>query len=40
MKALDAGADDYIVKPFGAAQLDARVQAVLRRGAGSRPSPR
>ena len=30
---LDAGADDYVVKPFGAAQLDARIRAVLRRGA-------
>ncbi|HWO65712.1 MAG TPA: response regulator transcription factor [Umezawaea sp.] len=29
---LDAGADDYLVKPFGAAQLDARIRAVLRRG--------
>ncbi|HEY9475278.1 MAG TPA: response regulator transcription factor [Mycobacteriales bacterium] len=29
--ALDAGADDYLVKPFGAAQLDARIRAVLRR---------
>ncbi|MFE2306925.1 response regulator transcription factor [Streptomyces sp. NPDC059411] len=29
--ALGDGADDYIVKPFGAAQLDARVKAVLRR---------
>ncbi len=28
---LEQGADDYIVKPFGAAQLDARVKAVLRR---------
>ncbi|MEV0527036.1 response regulator transcription factor [Streptomyces sp. NPDC050439] len=28
---LEDGADDYIVKPFGAAQLDARVKAVLRR---------
>ncbi|MFD6434829.1 response regulator transcription factor [Streptomyces venezuelae] len=28
---LEAGADDYIVKPFGAAQLDARIKAVLRR---------
>ncbi|MFG2498534.1 response regulator transcription factor [Streptomyces sp. NPDC048441] len=28
---LEGGADDYIVKPFGAAQLDARVKAVLRR---------
>jgi DNA-binding response OmpR family regulator len=30
---LDAGADDYLVKPFGAAQLDARIRAVLRRAA-------
>lgn len=29
--ALDAGADDYIVKPFSADQLDARLRAVLRR---------
>ncbi|MEU4198748.1 response regulator transcription factor [Streptomyces sp. NPDC045470] len=29
--ALGDGADDYIVKPFGAAQLDARIKAVLRR---------
>lgn len=29
--ALDAGADDYVVKPFSAMQLDARVRAVLRR---------
>jgi DNA-binding response OmpR family regulator len=28
---LENGADDYIVKPFGAAQLDARIKAVLRR---------
>ena len=34
---LDAGADDYLVKPFSAAQLDARVRAVLRRGAESTP---
>jgi DNA-binding response OmpR family regulator len=29
--ALDAGADDYIVKPFGFAELQARIRAVLRR---------
>jgi two-component system, OmpR family, KDP operon response regulator KdpE len=34
VKALDAGADDYLVKPFGAGQLDARIRAVLRRTAG------
>jgi DNA-binding response OmpR family regulator len=28
---LDAGADDYLVKPFSMAQLEARVRAVLRR---------
>ena len=36
---LDAGADDYIVKPFGGEQLIARVRAMLRRGRpSSRPS--
>ena len=35
---LDAGADDYVVKPFSAAQLDARIRAVLRRGAGEGPA--
>ena len=29
--ALDAGADDYLVKPFAAEQLEARIRAVLRR---------
>ena len=29
---LNLGADDYIVKPFGAMELMARIQAVLRRG--------
>jgi DNA-binding response OmpR family regulator len=33
VKALDAGADDYVVKPFGADQVAARLRAVLRRGA-------
>jgi two-component system response regulator QseB len=28
---LDAGADDYILKPFETAELDARLRAVLRR---------
>lgn len=30
---LDRGADDYLIKPFGVAQLDARIRAVLRRSA-------
>ena len=32
IKVLDAGADDYLVKPFGFGTLLARVRAVLRRG--------
>jgi len=31
VRALDAGADDYLVKPFGAGQIEARIRAVLRR---------
>lgn len=31
VRTLDAGADDYVVKPFSAAQLDARIRALLRR---------
>lgn len=36
VKALDIGADDYVAKPFGMAELNARVRALLRR---STPSP-
>jgi two-component system KDP operon response regulator KdpE len=32
VRLLDAGADDYVVKPFSAHHLDARIRAVLRRG--------
>ena len=35
VRALDAGADDYVVKPFAAEHLDARIRAVLRRRPGS-----
>jgi two-component system, OmpR family, KDP operon response regulator KdpE len=38
VQALDAGADDYVVKPFGADELMARVRAALRR-AGPAESP-
>lgn len=31
LRALDAGADDYVVKPFSTAQLEARIRAVIRR---------
>jgi len=34
VEALDAGADDYLVKPFGASELLARVRAHLRRRIG------
>jgi DNA-binding response OmpR family regulator len=33
VETLDAGADDYIVKPFGIDQVDARIRAILRRSA-------
>lgn len=34
VRALDAGADDYLVKPFGTGQIEARIRAVLRRAGG------
>ena len=35
VRTLDSGADDYLVKPFSVAQLEARVRALLRRGASA-----
>ncbi|HET7015368.1 MAG TPA: response regulator transcription factor [Streptosporangiaceae bacterium] len=37
VRALDAGADDYVVKPFGVSQIEARVRAVLRRSGDEDP---
>ncbi|MDQ3355073.1 MAG: response regulator transcription factor [Actinomycetota bacterium] len=31
IRTLDAGADEYVIKPYSAEQLDARIRAVLRR---------
>ena len=38
VKALDNGADDYVVKPFTLDQLEARIRAVLRRSDGGAPA--
>ena len=37
--ALDAGADDYVVKPFGLDHVAARIRAVLRRGTAAGDDP-
>ena len=36
---LDAGADDYLTKPFATDELDARIRAVLRRSGGAAAEP-
>jgi two-component system, OmpR family, KDP operon response regulator KdpE len=40
VRALDAGADDYITKPFGARELVARLNAAVRRAARVEEEPR
>src|SRR5919199_6731456 len=39
VRALQAGADDYVTKPFGAQELLARLQAHIRRAAAARGAP-
>ena len=34
VQGLEAGADDYVAKPFGLAELRTRIRAVLRRAQG------
>ena len=37
--ALDAGADDYVTKPFGVEEVLARLRAAIRRSQGAEPGP-
>jgi two-component system, OmpR family, KDP operon response regulator KdpE len=39
VRALDAGADDYVTKPFGSEELAARLRAVLRRAGDTGNEP-
>ncbi len=38
VQALDVGADDYVVEPFGLAELEARIRAIVRRTAEQKGS--
>ena len=39
VEALDAGADDYVTKPFGMDEFLARIRAAVRRGSPENPEP-